>query len=96
DFRPQCFVDPGERTACAGSGVTPAECAKKGCCFSSARSDSIWCYKTKADVEMCAVENHNRIACAGSGVTAAQCKAKGCCFNSSRWNTIWCFKPKSI
>nr|AAX14640.1 trefoil factor bomaggin [Bombina maxima] len=96
DNRPGCYVDPAERVACAGAGVTKAECKAKGCCFISARRNTIWCFKLKesADAWKCAVPMNTRVACAGAGVTPAECKGKGCCFNSSYYGTVWCFKPQ--
>ncbi|MEE6515700.1 hypothetical protein FKM82_024683 [Ascaphus truei] len=42
-----CSVDAGDRIACAGAGVTAAQCRDKQCCFDSRVSGTIWCFKTK-------------------------------------------------
>ncbi|MEE6519555.1 hypothetical protein FKM82_017195 [Ascaphus truei] len=43
-----CAVEEHNKIACAGSGVTAAECKAKGCCFNSSKWYTIWCFKQKS------------------------------------------------
>ncbi|KAK1344311.1 hypothetical protein QTO34_014876 [Cnephaeus nilssonii] len=39
-----CVMSPSQRSNCGFPGVTPAECAAKGCCFDSTVPGHPWCF----------------------------------------------------
>ncbi|XP_019521560.1 PREDICTED: trefoil factor 1 [Hipposideros armiger] len=43
-----CAVDPGHRQNCGFPGVTPSQCADKGCCFDSTVPGVPWCFHPMA------------------------------------------------
>lgn len=40
-----CTVAPRERANCGYSGITPAVCKAKGCCFDNTVSGVPWCFR---------------------------------------------------
>lgn len=39
-----CTVAPKQRANCGYPGVTPSQCAEKGCCFDSSVPGYPWCF----------------------------------------------------
>ncbi|XP_054433491.1 trefoil factor 1 [Pteronotus mesoamericanus] len=39
-----CTMDPKQRTNCGFPGVTPSQCAERGCCFDSTIPNYPWCF----------------------------------------------------
>lgn len=39
-----CTMAPSQRSNCGFPGVTPSQCAEKGCCFDSTIPGYPWCF----------------------------------------------------
>jgi hypothetical protein len=40
-----CEVTPANRLSCGFSGITHAECTRRGCCFDNTHNDAAWCFE---------------------------------------------------
>ncbi|XP_016076725.1 PREDICTED: trefoil factor 1-like [Miniopterus natalensis] len=57
-----CTMAPTQRINCGYPGVTPSECAEKGCCFDNSVIGHPWCFYPLNTPPEDVVKNHSRDA----------------------------------
>ncbi|PIO15439.1 hypothetical protein AB205_0055320, partial [Aquarana catesbeiana] len=92
----RCGVQPKSRDNCGDPMITEEECVKKGCCYDSSVSDSIWCFNPwKFEATECNPAGPRaRVNCGYSGISEKNCTDKGCCFDDSIPQVVWCYQPE--